>query len=299
METISKIVVASDSLHGMDTALEKAHVMEHYSGADVCVAEAVYDHVADEATETIDPEEKVQLVEALKARERKGLKDLAEPYRERIASLESRVLWDKNKVQAILALMDETGADLLIKPVSHHLLLTDYLHAPSDWSLMRHSDAPVLVSKKPWPVDRCVLACIDAGNQAHEHLNQRVLRTARLLSAVIGGQLHVVSVYSDLGQRVDGYQVAIDFEGLKAEMKERRENEIARWNAELELDATPHVLSGDPAKVIAALASDLDATVTVVGTAARGGLAKFFIGNTSEDLIRQLECDVLSVRDTD
>ena len=309
VNTIDTIVVADDHLtepglhpqeaQPMAVALEKAAVLEHYSGATVVAGVAAYDHVADESTEVIADVEKVQLVEALKAKERKGLSDLAARYQGRIAALETRLLWCKHPAQAILGLAGECDADLLIKPVSKHRLVTDYLHAPLDWAVMRQAGCPVLISKRPWPEEKVVLACVDAGNSAHDQLNERILKEAHRLSTVLAAPLHVVAVYSDLGQTVNNYQVAIDFEGLKADMKQRREQAIETFDSRLGLNATAHVLEGSPAKVIGVLAQELSATVAVVGTAARGGLAKFFVGNTAEDLIRHLPCDVVSVRDAD
>lgn len=299
VDTMNSVVVASDSLDMMSVALTKAVTIEHYTGADIHVAQAVYDHVADESTETIPAQDKVQLVEALKAMERKGLEDLIADQKPHVASLSTQVLWDKNKSKAILRLVGEQKADLLIKPVSHHNRVTDFLHAPLDWALMRQADCPVLISKQPWPEQKVVLACIDACNEAHETLNKRVLLSARRLADIVAGQLHIVTVFPDLGQRVDGYQVATDFDGMKADMKERREKHIAGLIEEHHLNATAHVLAGNPAAVICHLASTLAAAVTVVGTAARSGLAKVFVGNTAEDLFGQLTGDVLSVRDID
>ena len=297
MDAIRTIVIASDSTDHMPQAIEKACRLEHYTGAAVHIAEVVYDHVADESTEVIPPEDKANLVEGLKALERHGLRELAGAYQHRVATLETHLLWERRKADALLALAERVQADLLIKPVSPHSMLGDYLHTPLDWELMRQAPCPVLVSKEPWAeTDSCVLACVDVLNPGHEALNERVLRTARSLAGVMGQPLHVVCVYSDLGQGVNEHQVAIDFDGIKAEMRRAREVELNRLNEALELEATIHVLSGHAAGLISALVKELHASVAVLGTAARTGLAKFFLGNTSEDLIGTLGCDVLAVR---
>jgi len=96
MKKIANILIVSDSLAGMDVALEKAAMIEHYSGADVCLAEVIYDSIADEPPEVVSAEQQARLMEALKAAERNGLRNLAEPYATRIATLETRVLWSRN-----------------------------------------------------------------------------------------------------------------------------------------------------------------------------------------------------------
>jgi universal stress protein E len=63
------------------------------------------------------------------------------------------------------------------------------------------------------------------------------------------------------------------------------------------VDATAiHVVEGRPADVIGALASELSAGLTVVGTAARTGLKKLLIGNTAESIVRDLSTDLLTIR---
>lgn len=53
VQQINNILIANDSLDGMHTALEKAATIEHYSGADIHVAEVIYDAIAEESEEHI------------------------------------------------------------------------------------------------------------------------------------------------------------------------------------------------------------------------------------------------------
>ena len=170
MKQITNILLASDSLAGMDVALEKAAMVEHYSGADVCVTEVIYDTIAEEPPKVVTPEQQSRLIEALKAAERNGLRSLTEPYAERIASIQTRVLWSKHAADGVLQAQAESGAELIIKPVSQHGGLTDYIHTPLDWSIMRAAPCAVLVSKKPdWAEPEQVLAAIDVADARHEY----------------------------------------------------------------------------------------------------------------------------------
>lgn len=298
MKKITSILIVSDSLAGMDVALEKAAMIEHYSGAEVCVAEVIYDSIAEESPELVTAEQQSRLMEALKAAERNGLRNLVEPFATRIASVETRVLWSRNALDGVLLAQAECAADLIVKPVSRHGGLTDYIHTPLDWSIMRSAPCAVLISKKPdWGKPQRVLAAIDVADKRHEGLTREILQTATTLTKVLDTELHIVCAYPSLGQTVNDLQIAMDYEGIKEDMRENRLAGIQRWIDNLQLEVTEsHVLEGKPAMVIPDLANGLPATLTVVGTAARSGLKKLLLGNTAEDIIGRLNGDIVTVR---
>ncbi len=294
---LRRVAVANDSLDGMDRALEKAARIEHYSGAEILVVEALYDPIAEEPPEVLPREEQARLMEALKAAERQGLERLAAPLRQRVAGIDTRLIWAKDAAAGLIEAVSHWAAQLVIKPVSRHHPIADYLHTPLDWALMRDAPCPVLVSKGPsWQNPRRVLAAVDAGDERHAALSREILRTASALAAVLGTELHVVTAYPDLGQQVSDLQVAPDFEGIKKDMRDARSRTLETMIRTLDIRvAEVHVLEGKPTHVIPALAERLDATVTVLGTAARRALGKLVFGNTSEDLIGRLGGDLVTV----
>ncbi len=298
MKQINNILVAADSLDGMDTALAKAAKIEHYTGANVWVAEAIYDTIAEEDPDRLPPEQQTRIIEALKAAERNGLRSLTEPYRSRIATLDDRVIWNKNAAEGLLRVQTEVHADLIIKPVSKHGFITDHLHKPLDWALMRGADCAVLVSQKgDWSNAERILAAIDVADKRHADLTREVLLTAATMAKTLDVELHVVTAFPSLGQTVNDLQVAMDYEGIKQDMRENRAAEIAQWVDDLDVGiAESHVLEGKPEFVIPQLARDLSASLTVLGTAARRGIKKLLIGNTAEDIIARLDGDILTVR---
>lgn len=298
MQQINNILIANDSLDGMHTALEKAATIEHYSGADIHVAEVIYDAIAEESEEHISQAECARLIEALKAAERRGLQNLIEPFSERIATIDTRVAWDRQAAAALLKLQSETQADLLVKPVSKHGRIADYLHTPLDWALMREAPCAVLISKQPsWDQATRVLAAVDLADERHADLTREILLTAGTLAKLLNTELHVACAYPELGQSVNDLQVATDFEGIKQDMRESRQRRLDAWISELELNVHQyHILEGKPARVISALANSLPATVSVLGTSARRGLGKLLLGNTAEDLIDRIHGDIVTIR---
>ena len=298
MRDIKNILIANDSMDGMHTALEKAAKIEHYCGADVHVVEVVYDAIAEESEEHLSNEERTRLIEALKAAERRGLQNLIEPFADRVASIETRVTWDREAARGLLKVQAETGAELLVKPVSKHGRIADYLHTPLDWALMREAPCAVLISKQPnWDQAKRVLAAVDVADKDHADLTREVLGTASTLAKLLDTELHLACAYPQLGQSVNDLQVATDFEGIKQDMRESRMKQADARIKELNLDVTQcHILEGKPANVISALANKLPATITVLGTSARKGLGKLFLGNTAEDIIDRTHGDIVTVR---
>jgi nucleotide-binding universal stress UspA family protein len=57
-----------------------------------------------------------------------------------------------------------------------------------------------------------------------------------------------------------------------------------------------HLVCGDPAIEIAALARSMRAGLVVMGAVSRRGLKQLFIGNTAEHALDSLHCDVLVVK---
>jgi universal stress protein E len=300
MHKITRVIVANDSLEGMESALAKAAMIEHYTGAEVRAMTVIYDAVAEEPEEILPEEQRVQLVEALKAAERHGLRNLTEPYQTKVAEMDAQVLWSKQPKDAILDAVAKSGAELLIKPVSEHHPLGDYVHTPLDWMLMREAPCAVLVSRRAsWGKPTCVLAAIDVTDVRHLALTRAVLTTAATLARVLGVPLHLATAYPNLGQQEAGdLQVAMDYAGIKADMRENRRAALEHWIATLGLEvAETHLLEGKPAVVIPELANRLEATLTVLGTAARTGLVKLLIGNTAEDMIGRIRGDLVTVRE--
>lgn len=295
---LRRVMIANDSRDGLEAALAKAALIEHYSGAELLAVQTLYDAIADEPAEVLPPAEQARLTEALKAREEDALAAAVAPLRERVASLEYRLIWARDTAGAIVQAAADWQAQLLIKPVSKHHPVADYLHTPLDWALMRQAPCPVLISTgSAWNEHGDVLAAVDAADEAHDALNHEILRRAATIVDVMASRLHVVTCYPDLGQAVNELQVAGDFEGLKADMRESRRRKLSAMLHDLELEgAEMHLLEGKPGRLIPTLAARLGVPLTVLGTAARKGVAKLVIGNTAEDLIGRLQGDLMTVR---
>jgi nucleotide-binding universal stress UspA family protein len=57
-----------------------------------------------------------------------------------------------------------------------------------------------------------------------------------------------------------------------------------------------HLLGGEPCAAVEEVARRLRADIVVAGTVARSGLARALFGNTAEQLLRFLPCDLLILK---
>ena len=62
------------------------------------------------------------------------------------------------------------------------------------------------------------------------------------------------------------------------------------------LNPQTHLVKGLASKEIPALAKRIDASLIVMGTVARTGIPGFFMGNTAESILSQIECSVLAIK---
>jgi universal stress protein E len=279
----------------MATALDKAALIEHYTGAEIEVAQIVWDPIEDES---IPDHTKATLISALMSAERNALRNLVAPYRDRIAWSEERLLWSKRPAAAIEEEVRRDHIDLVVKPVGEHHSFADLLVTPLDWKVLRSLACPVLISKSPtWQTGGNILAAVNILDTDHQELTAQVLAKASTLSALLDAKLHIVTAHSDL-QPAEGYfEDASEYDEIRAELAANRTNALHTLVSDLSIVPQElHVRAGNPATVINELANDLNATVTVIGTSARRGLAKLVLGNTAETVLNKLSCDILTVR---
>ncbi len=296
--TLERLMIADDAAgDGLDIALAKALRLSPGNGK-ILVYRSCYDALVEEPADVMPPATRNELRDALLARQRSTVEAIVRPH-DAARDIEARVEWTRDAADAIVEAAAGWPAQLLIKPVSRHHPVADFFHTPLDWALMRRATCPVLVSKgEPWKQPAAVLAALDAGDTEHSALSREILRQSAQLATTLDADLHVVTAYPDLGQTVNELQVASDFAGIKADMREMRHQAVTDMADELGIAVTElHLLEGRAAAVVTELAGRLNAMITVLGTAARGGVAKLLIGNTAEDLIGRLPGDLMTVRE--
>jgi len=196
--------------------------------------------------------------------------------------------------------------DLLTKPAEGRGGLGRWLFGSTDWNLMRKCPCPVWIIKasKRKKYSR-ILAAVDAtpGDKANDDLNKLILDHAVSLASREQSQLHIVYVWSIPNEEVlrsgRTRMTTSQVDRYVRETKEARKIWLSELVAKYDLaevSSKIHLLKGDPASVISALAKKTRAGLVVMGTVARTGIPGFLIGNTAERILHELDCSVLTVK---
>ncbi len=228
-----------------------------------------------------------------------ALERLAEPLRRGGVDVSTSAAWDYPPFEAILRRAAATGADLIVAPrrARHRLpALLGY----TDWELLRLSPVPVLLIKTPARYRRpSLLAAIDP---THAHakpsaLDQRILKYAAEVSDALHGTLHVVHAY-----RARPLPPALTFDTKQRKrllVEYAKEAKAVFDKALVKANIPPsrrHLVAGDPAAVIPAVARKTRSAIVVIGAVSRSALKRVFIGNTAERVMDELRCDLLIVK---
>lgn len=228
-----------------------------------------------------------------------GLERLAAPLRAEGVEVSTDAAWDYPPYEAILRRAAAMGADLIVAPrrARHRLpLLLGY----TDWELLRLSPVPVLLVKASAPYERpSILAAIDP---THAHakssaLDKRILAYAAEVSGMLRGTLNVVHAY-----RPRPLHPAMTFDARRRKLllaeytREARavfDKSLAKANIP---PSRRHLVAGDPAAAILAVARKTRSAIVVIGAVSRSALKRMFIGATAESVMDELRCDLLIVK---
>jgi len=294
---IERVLVASDTPDALVRGMERAAGVQRMTGAAVVAVLVTYDPVTEILVERYSPDVSQRVIDDLLRNERQGLDAALAPLRATMTQLDVEVVFARHTASAMCAAARDHDASLIVKPLARSNR-ADFLHAPIDWQLMREAPCPVLFTRaEPWPVPPRVLATVDVSDTAHAHLNEDILRLGAQVAATVGAELHVATAVPVLARYLTVYQVAQDYTSAKEQLRETRREALTALLRSVGIDAAAtYVVEGRPADVIRALAAELAAGLTVVGTAGRTGLKKLLIGNTAEAIVSDLPTDLLTIR---
>lgn len=207
--------------------------------------------------------------------------------------------------------------DLLITTAGEGGALARFF-SNDDLRLLRKCPCPIwLLRPDRPPTSRRILVAVDCGQEYSEErlavnreLNLRLLRHALYLATGSHAEMHVVHAWSALSESLantimsDISQEEMahfldELQHMNEEAMQALLGELASTGHDAAVSftsPTTHVIKGDPRQVVPALARKLDADLTVMGSMARTGVAGFFMGNTAEDIIDQLQCSLLALK---
>jgi universal stress protein E len=233
------------------------------------------------------------------------LEDFANRVRRHGVSAWAHADWDFPAYEALIRRANKIGADLIV--VERHL---GKHHAPwllsyTDWGLLRHAAKTVLIVKSAKPYHRpTVLAAVDP-QHAHAkpaRLDDQILQTAADWCTRLHGSLQVVHAFSPPALLDGGAGMAAA--AIATELIAGAEHQASTMLAELLAakrikPAATHVANAPPAAAIPSTAKRVGAKIVVMGAVSRSAFKRVFIGNTAEQVLDALPCDVLVVKPPD
>jgi universal stress protein E len=298
---IGRILVAiADPSRATGNAVRRAGALAHATGASIELLNAI------PSAMSLGPAhaQSEQFVRFEAEQNRRSLERMANRLRREEIIVETTVQTGYPPHEAILRQARLSKAELVIIEARKHRVFARLLLTQTDFELIRHCPVPLLIVKgtTAWRRPR-ILAALDPfhANDKPSKLDDDIVEAARTVAALVHGSVHAAHVYRPYVGEVAAVPAGAAVVAADPAQEKAYETAIRR-RFQAAVDgygiARPkaHLVCGDPATEIAALARSLRAGLVVMGAVSRTGLKRIFIGNTAEHVLDGVHCDVLIVK---
>lgn len=283
--------------------LARARQLARKSGAKLELFHAAYDtEIGEVVAPARDP--RVQYVLDIRRRQLEALRSESklEP-----AECAVNVLWSHSVVDAISQEIEAQQPDLVIAESTRRGRFARFVLTNTDWELIRHLPAPLLLVKSAKPVRNAPILCAVDPTHAHAkpaELDDAILEAGKDFAQALGCRLTVYHAYPSAAQPplslATGVSLPLPLRAGKEERAARRQKQVKQVAALAERHRLqmPRVVveEGDVRELLVERAGAERAQIVVLGAVARGGLDRMLIGSTTESVLDQLACDVLAVK---
>ena len=301
MKRFKNILLFAGSEGGKDAALERAVTLAKNNKAKLKVVDVI-EELPREMRVLIRVMSPMELKELMINERMNQLNQLIGPTRKDGVHVCAKVLVGTPFLEIIREVLRDKH-DLVIKTARGKGGLKEILFGSTAMHLMRKCPCPVLVVK---PTHRNkyarVMAAVDPDPSYKERnvLNNKIMELAASMSRLEGSELHVVHAWTLYGEDM-----------LRRGLSKSEVEKLARdtrkmhkgWVVELMEKFAPetpnkrvHLLKGNAETLIPRLAKRKRIELIVMGTVCRTGIKGFFIGNTGEKVLQQVDCSVLAVK---
>ncbi|WP_111979275.1 universal stress protein UspE [Algibacillus agarilyticus] len=299
MSSFSKILVVIDPMQDEQKALARAIELANKTGASVSALMTIYDF-SYEMTTMLSQDERTLMQQAVIKNSKIWLDNLLEQQSHLISQLHGEVIWHNSPYQAIIEKVLTNNYDLVIKSTHQHPLIQSVIFTPTDWNLLRKCPSAVLLVKEhAWPNHSRVIAAINASSDQsyHQSLNHKIIKTARDIANCLHSKTILVNAFPsvpvNLGIEIPNFEPHTYLTSVKSLHIEGVHTYANQFDIPTE-DCL--IREGLPESVVPEIAEEIDAELVVLGTIGRTGLSAAIIGNTAEQVLDALNCDVLAVK---
>jgi universal stress protein E len=303
MHGIRRILVAvKDLSRNSQPALTKAAQLARGLGAELILFHAISEPLALDADVALLNDGLADIERSSRQEVLARLEVIAGRLRRRGVRASISAQWDFPVYEAILREACRIGADLVVAEQHARSHLAAGLLRLTDWELLRHSPAPVLLVKRGaayrHPV---VLAAVDPdhGYGKPGSLDRDILRVAASVTAALRGTLHAVHAYVrvPLTSFSPGTLSVADIARLESRSAHTAAEKLRRAALRVRIPkARRHIVGRHPSDSIEQVAGETHSALVVMGALSRSGLKRLLIGNTAEKVLDRLQCDVLVIK---
>lgn len=294
---IPKLLVTVNTEHAEHVALNKAHNLAQRFGSDIHMVTSVYDPVTQYA-DFLSVDDYTQIKNNLLQTQEEKLAPLTQHIKDSGISAVAHIRYTQNIALAIETLSDSVDPTFVIKRKSEDINLINPFATAIDRECIRTTTRPL------WLVDDIerdyhkIIIAIDPTVNDDEHLllNQRIVAIGKLLTKLLPATVEYLHVYEPPIQSVGFELVALNTTTLVETVDAKHQKDMLDFAKMYDLDPVHcHVKMNQIEYGIADFCDENAADLLVMGTAGRSGLSAFFIGNTAEEVLSKVHCEVICV----
>jgi universal stress protein E len=292
------LVVIDPNMEAQPALYRAAEVARLQDSATIKVFMSIYDF-SYEITSILSVEERDEMREGVVAQRRAWLEGLIQPYLDEGLDMVIKVVWHSRPSESILDEVNQHGHDLVIKSAHQHSLLESFIFTPLDWQLIRKCQLPVLLVKEhDWPADGNIVVALNFSNEPEQNaLNLKLFREAHHVAKLVKAKVHLVNAVPsptvNIALEVPGFTPEIYNEAILL----HHQNMMEEFAHDHQVPAgQTHVIEGLPEDVLPEIAEQLDAELILLGSLGRTGWSAALIGNTAEQVVDGLHCDLLVLK---
>ena len=301
MQRFKKILLVSDEEKG-GVAFERAVSLAKTNQAQLTVVEVIEEIPRGlyMSITVMTPEElrKLFLVDRQKC-----LEQLIAPIQQKIDRVTTKVLTGIPFLEIIREVL-RNKHDLVIMTAEGRGKIKEVLFGSTSLHLMRKCPCPVWVIKSThYKQYTRILAAVDSdpsNDEERNSLNAKIMDLATSLALLEQSELHVFhawDVYRETVLKSNISHLVVDKLAHDTLQQHRQQFDKLLGKYPLEnLKCQLHFLEGKAGTLLPELAKEKQIDLIVMGTVCRTGLEGFFIGNTAEKVLQQVNCSVLTVK---
>ncbi|MGO1246305.1 MAG: universal stress protein UspE [Oceanisphaera sp.] len=294
------ILVVIDPVAQTQPALHRAvSVAALQEQADITLFMPIYDF-SYEMTSILSSSERDEMREGVLQGREEWLKTLLTPYANSKVTFNLKVVWHSRPFEAIIQQVDEGHHDLVVKSTHKHTLIQSVIFTPTDWHLLRKCPCPVLlVKEQEWRMGGNVLAAINCSSDEEEQeaLNSKIIAESTEVARLLTANLHLVNAYPitpvNMALEIPDFDPTV----YKAAVKKHHERTLYEYAVRFDVESDClHLKEGLAEEVIPECAEQTQASLVILGSVGRTGFSAALLGNTAEQVVDKLACDVLVLR---